>query len=70
MYPTKDGIIAKTLFYQNEIQAIPVAAIKPEVTKQELDMAKTMIDTMTTTFDPSLYHDDYQENFEMLSKLR
>lgn len=60
LYPTKDGIIAKTLFYQAEIQALPVAVAKADVTKPEVDMAKTMIDTMTETFDPSIYHDNYQ----------
>jgi len=61
LYPTKDGIIAKTLFYQAEIQAVPVATAKAEVNKAEIDMAKTLIDSMTSTFDPGLYHDEYQE---------
>jgi DNA end-binding protein Ku len=61
LYPTKDGIIAKTLFYQNEIQAVPVVTTKVEVSKPEIDMAKAMIDSMTSTFEPSLYHDEYQE---------
>jgi DNA end-binding protein Ku len=61
LYPTKEGIIAKTLFYQAEIQSVPVATAKPTIEKAELDMAKTMIDTMTSEFDPSLYHDEYQE---------
>jgi len=61
LYPTKDGIIAKTLFYQAEIQAVPVATAKAEVNMAEIDMAKTLIDSMTSTFDPGLYHDEYQE---------
>lgn len=61
LYPTKEGIIAKTLFYQAEIQAVPIAVTKVEVTKPEIDMAKTMIESMTRSFDPSLYHDEYQE---------
>lgn len=61
LYPTKDGIIAKTLFYQSEIQAVPVATTKAEVTQTEMDMAKTMIDSMTSSFEPGLYHDEYQE---------
>lgn len=60
LYPTKEAIIAKILFYQAEIQPIPVAITKPAVNETELEMAKTMIDTMTSTFDPSLYHDEYQ----------
>lgn len=61
LYPTKEGIVAKILFYQAEIQAVPVAVSKPTVTKVETDMAKTMIDSMTSKFDASIYHDEYQE---------
>lgn len=61
LYPTQDCIIAKTLYYQAEIQSIPVATSKPSVEIPELEMAKTMINTMTSEFDPSLYHDEYQE---------
>lgn len=61
LYPTKECIIAKTLFYHAEIQSIPVARIKPKIEKAELDMAKTMIETMTSTFVPEKYHDEYQE---------
>lgn len=61
LYPTKEGIIAKTLFYQSEIQVVSAATTKVPVEKAELDMAKTMIDSMTSNFDPSLYHDEYQE---------
>lgn len=61
LYPTKDGIIAKTLFYQSEIQSVPVATVKVTVEKNEVEMAKTMIDSMTSTFDLSIYHDEYQE---------
>jgi len=60
LYPTNYGIIAKILFYQSEIQAVPVATTKPEVSAPEVDMAKIMIDSMTSTFDPAIYHDEYQ----------
>lgn len=52
--------IAKILFYQSEIQAVPVATTKPEVSKPEVDMAKIIIDSMTSAFDPAIYHDEYQ----------
>ncbi|MGN6714697.1 DNA end-binding protein Ku [Anaerocolumna jejuensis DSM 15929] len=61
LYPTETGIIAKTLFYQAEIQAVPVASAKPQAETAELEMAKTLIDTMTSEFEPGLYHDEYQE---------
>ncbi|HEX3077091.1 MAG TPA: Ku protein [Lachnospiraceae bacterium] len=61
LYPTKDGIIAKTLFYQEEIQEIPKAVTNVKVEKEELEMAKTLITSLTKDFDISIYHDEYQE---------
>ncbi|SHM38017.1 DNA end-binding protein Ku [Anaerosporobacter mobilis DSM 15930] len=61
LYPTKDCIIAKMLFYQEEIQEIPRSISKVEISNEEMGMANTMIDTMTKDFDISLYHDEYQE---------
>ncbi len=61
LYPTKECIIAKILYYQEEIQELPKSIPKVEITKQELEMAKNLIDSMTQTFDISLYHDEYQE---------
>jgi len=60
LYPTKDIIVAKTLFYQDELQAMPTPAVKPTVDKAELDMAKMMISSMTKSFDIAAYYDEYQ----------
>lgn len=61
MYPTKECLIAKILYYQEEIQEIPKSQIKVDVAKTELDMAKTLIESMTQKFDISAYHDEYQQ---------
>lgn len=61
LYPTNEGIIAKLLFYQEEIQEIPKLTTKPEVEENELMMAKTLITSMTKEFDITAYHDEYQE---------
>lgn len=61
LYPTKDCIIAKVLYYQEEIQELPKSQVKVELSKQELDMAKTLIESMTKKFNISAYHDEYQE---------
>jgi DNA end-binding protein Ku len=60
LYPTKDGIIAKMLFYQEEIQEMPKSMAKVQIDKSEADMAKTLISSMTKDFDISAYHDEYQ----------
>ncbi len=61
LYPTNDGIIAKMLYYQEEIQEIPKLQAKVELDENELMMAKTLISSMTKEFDISAYHDEYQE---------
>lgn len=61
LYPTKECIIAKILFYQEEIQELPKSQIKVDVSKQELDMAKNLIESMTKKFDITAYHDEYQK---------
>lgn len=60
LYPTKDGMIAKILFYQEELQPMPIVN-KTAVNKEELTMAKTLINSMTSPFEPQEYHDEYQE---------
>ena len=61
LYPTKECIIAKVLFYQEEIQELPKSLAKVDISKPELDMAKSLIDSMTQKFDITLYHDEYQQ---------
>lgn len=61
LYPTNDGIIAKTLFYQEEIQEIPKSQAKVEINDSELEMAKSLITAMSKEFDIDQYHDEYQE---------
>lgn len=60
LYPTKDCIIAKVLYYQEEIQELPKSQVKVDLSKQELDMAKILIESMTKKFDISAYRDEYQ----------
>lgn len=61
LYPTEEGIIAKTLFYQDEITAIPKQIPQVELQDAEVAMAKTLIDSMTGHFDVPAYKDEYQE---------
>ncbi len=61
LYPTEDGLIAKTLFYQDEIVTIPKQIAHTELNDAEINMAKTLINSMTGPFDASIYKDEYQE---------
>ncbi|MBP1753934.1 MAG: Ku protein [Firmicutes bacterium] len=61
LYPTIDGIIAKTLFYQDEITVVPKQIVSTQLSEAEITMAKSLINSMTGPFDASLYKDEYQE---------
>lgn len=58
--PREDGVLISTMHYADEIKDIPKAYNRPEVSPQELTMARTLISSMDTPFDPAAYHDEYQ----------
>lgn len=64
--PRDDGIIISTLHYSDEIKEIQKEYQKPKVSKSELDMAKTLIDTMDTPLDLDQYEDEYQNRLSQL----
>lgn len=61
LYPTEDGIIAKTLFYHDEILPMPKQIPKVEINEDELNMAKALLNSLTKPFDATAYKDEYQE---------
>ena len=58
--PREDGILISTMFYADEIKELQKQFNKPEVSEQEMNMAKMLINSMDTPFDPSKYKDEYQ----------
>lgn len=58
--PREDGMLIQTMFYQDEIKELPKGYNKPEISDQELSMAKQLIESMDTPFNPSEYKDEYQ----------
>lgn len=60
LYPTKEGIIVKTLFYHDEIAAVPKTIPQIELDENELQMAKMLVENMTKPFDAEVYRDEYQ----------
>ncbi len=60
LYPLKDGMIVKTLFYNDEIAAVPKQVPRMKLNDQELEMARMLIQNMTQAFDPEQYQDEYQ----------
>lgn len=64
LFPTKQGIILRTLHYQNELKAIPTASYSGKVNKTELETARTMLKAMTKKLDISAFRDEYEEKLE------
>lgn len=60
LYPLKDGMIVKTLFYNDEIAAVPKQVLRMKLSEQELEMARMLIQNMTQPFDAEGYRDEYQ----------
>ena len=60
LYPLKDGLIVKTLYYEDEIAAVPKQVPKIKLEEKELEMARMLINNMTEKFDASAYRDEYQ----------
>jgi DNA end-binding protein Ku len=58
----RDGVIVmQTMLWPDEIRAADFASVDEEqhATKQEMDMAKVLIDQLAGDFDPEDYEDDY-----------
>lgn len=60
LIPTKDGILAETLFFAEEIKPMPKAYHKPALDDAELEMAGKLIAAMEKPFEPENYTDEYQ----------
>ncbi len=64
--PREEGILISTMFYADEVKAFQKPYTKPEVSEQELNMAKMLINSMDTPFEPSKYKDEYQARLHEL----
>jgi DNA end-binding protein Ku len=64
--PREDGLVIQTMFFEDEIKDIPKSYKKHEPSEQELSMAKMLISSMDTPFDPSVYQDEYQVRLKQL----
>ncbi|HWS30136.1 MAG TPA: Ku protein [Clostridia bacterium] len=64
--PREDGILISTMFYADDIKEFQKQYMQPEVSEQELNMAKALINSMDTPFDPAQYKDEYQEKLRAL----
>ncbi len=61
LIPTDSGILAETLFFHDEVKAMPKDPVRPELSEQELSMGRTIVGSMKESFEPGKYHDAYRE---------
>ncbi len=54
------------MHYAAEVKEFQKKYTKPKVSKQELDMAKTLINAMDKPFEPEQYTDEYQAKLREL----
>ncbi len=64
--PREEGILISTMHYADDIKELQKQYTKPAVSEQELNMAKMLINSMDTPFDPSKYKDEYQAKLRAL----
>ena len=64
--PREDGMLIQTMLFQDDIKELPKSYEKPNISQEELQMAKTLINSMNTPFNPNLYKDEYQDKLKGL----
>jgi len=64
--PREDGMLISTMFYADEVKALQKQYPKPPVSEEELKLAKVLINSMDTPFDPAKYRDEYQAKLREL----
>ncbi|MGA8027018.1 MAG: Ku protein [Bryobacteraceae bacterium] len=61
--PNADGLLLHTMFYPEEVREVPEfrrddnVSVKP----QEVALAEKLVEGLAADFDPSKYHDEYQQ---------
>jgi DNA end-binding protein Ku len=72
VYPLEGALVVQLLRYADEIREPPVTVggAKAAPRTAELSMARKLIDSMETDWDPSRYHDTYRDEVLKLIKRR
>ena len=66
LVPDEEGILAETLFYDEEVRRLPKISVTEAPTAAELKMAKTLISRMKEPFQPQQYHDEYRKRLKRM----
>lgn len=65
--PAQRGIMLHTMYYNDEIRAgDEFRTDSSQVKEKELSLAKMLIETLATDFEPQKYHDTYRANLKQM----
>lgn len=65
--PAKKGILLHTMYYVDEIRQVDEFRTDTSMVKEkELELAKTLINSLAEDFHPEKYHDTYRENVQKM----
>jgi DNA end-binding protein Ku len=62
--PLDGGMVLDTMHFSDEVlrgDTIPGHEVHAKVDSREMKMARSLVDSLTSKFDPKRYHDDYRE---------
>jgi len=62
--PLEDGMVLETMHFSDEVvsgTAVPGHEVHAKVDSRELKMARSLVESLTSKFDPKRYHDDYRD---------
>lgn len=66
LIPREDEMLVQTMFFKDEIKALPKSYTKVPANEAELEMAKNLIAAMEKPFEPDNYSDEYQERLKAM----
>jgi DNA end-binding protein Ku len=65
--PGNKGILLHTMYYTDEIRQVEEFRTNTDLVKpKELELAKTLIDSLAGDFEPEKYHDTYRQNLNRM----
>jgi DNA end-binding protein Ku len=70
--PNPHGLMLHTMFYPEEVREVPEFGRNDNVTvkPQEVALAEKLVEGLAADFDPSKYHDEYQERLKQLMEAK
>jgi DNA end-binding protein Ku len=68
--PHRGGLMLHTMFYQHEVRQMELFAEPGDLREAEIIVAQQLIEALETSWDPSKFHDTFEENLKQLIQAR